>query len=189
MNRFTRMEDSAGRLLSGRSLVGTLFAGGLLASTLLAGCAVGPTYKRPPITAPAQFRGSESPVDAAPAGSTSGAPVPVTAPAAPTPPEAATTPEAAPPVVPSEVASFADQAWWDIFQDGTLKALVDEALRNGYDVRLAAARVEEARAEAGISRSEFFPQLAADGGWARSRTGARPTTRRRPTAAGKIPTG
>ncbi len=169
MNRFARMEDSAGRSLAGRSLVATVLAGGLLTGTLLGGCAVGPTYKRPPITAPGQFRGSENPVNAAPAGSTSGAPVPVTAPAAPTPPEAATTPESAPPVVPSEVASFADQAWWDIFQDGTLKALVDEALRNGYDVRLAAARVEEARAEAGISRSEFFPQLSADGGWSRGR--------------------
>jgi len=67
-----------------------------------------------------------------------------------------------------ESASLADQAWWDIFQDDTLKALIGEALRNGFDVRLAAWRVEEARANAGIARSEFFPQIQLDGEWSRS---------------------
>ena len=66
-------------------------------------------------------------------------------------------------------ASLADQAWWDIFQDDTLKSLIGEALRNGFDVRLAAWRVEEARANAGIARSEFFPQIQLEGGWSRSR--------------------
>ena len=75
---------------AGRALVGTMLAG-----VLLAGCAVGPNYKRPPITSPAQFRGQENSANAAPAGSTSGAlPSPATR-AVPTPPEAATTPEAA----------------------------------------------------------------------------------------------
>jgi outer membrane protein, multidrug efflux system len=147
----------------------------LAAASLLAGCAVGPNYKRPPITSPAQFRGQENSDNAAPAGSTSGAATSPASPGATTPPEAATTPgsatapKAAPPAVPPEIASFADQAWWDIFQDDTLKGLIDEALRNGYDVRLAAGRVEEARAEAGISRSEFFPQVSGDAGWSRGR--------------------
>jgi len=66
-------------------------------------------------------------------------------------------------------ASFADEAWWTIFQDQALKGLIDEALKNGYDVRLAAWRVEEARANAGIARSELFPQIEADGGWSRGR--------------------
>jgi multidrug efflux system outer membrane protein len=69
-----------------------------------------------------------------------------TAPAAP-----ANTPEAA--------ASFADQAWWDVFHDDALKGLIAEALKNGYDVRLAAARVEELRANAGIARAAYFPAL------------------------------
>jgi multidrug efflux system outer membrane protein len=62
-------------------------------------------------------------------------------------------------VGPAEAASFADQAWWAIFNDDALKGLIAESLKNGYDVRLAAARVEEARANAGIARSEYFPAL------------------------------
>src|SRR5262249_42949216 len=46
---------------------------------------------------------------------------------------------------------------------------IDEALRNGYDARLAAWRIEEARANAGIARSEFFPQVQGDAGWSRGR--------------------
>ena len=65
-------------------------------------------------------------------------------------------------------ASFADRAWWDLFEDATLRELIGEALANGYDVRIAAARVEEARANAGIARSEFFPQALYQGQWARA---------------------
>jgi outer membrane protein, multidrug efflux system len=68
---------------------------------------------------------------------------------------------------PSPPANLADQPWWDVFQDPVLKGLIDEALRNGYDVQLAAARVEEARARAGIARSEFFPSIGYGGGWSR----------------------
>lgn len=62
-------------------------------------------------------------------------------------------------VGPAEAASFADQAWWQVFQDDALKGLIAEALKNGYDVRLAAWRVEEARANAGIAGSQVFPLL------------------------------
>ncbi len=64
---------------------------------------------------------------------------------------------------PAPARCLADQPWWDIFQDETLRGLIDEALRNGYDVQLAAARVEEARAQAGIARAQFFPQIAYGG--------------------------
>ena len=50
-----------------------------------------------------------------------------------------------------------------------LKHLVDEALRNNYDVRAAAWRVEEFRARAGIARSELFPQIGYQADWSRSR--------------------
>ncbi|MGE5344653.1 MAG: efflux transporter outer membrane subunit [Acidithiobacillales bacterium] len=71
---------------------------------------------------------------------------------------------------PAPTPSLANQAWWEIFQDETLKGLIDEALRSGYDVQLAAARVEEARAQAGIARSEFFPQVGYGGGVSRGLT-------------------
>ncbi len=69
---------------------------------------------------------------------------------------------------PAEAASFADAAWWEIFHDDALKGLIDEALKSGYDVRLAAGRVAEARANAGIARAQFFPQVQAQGQWTRS---------------------
>jgi len=50
-----------------------------------------------------------------------------------------------------------------------LKGLVDEALKNGFDARLAAARVEETRALYGIARSEFLPAAGYLGGWQRTR--------------------
>jgi outer membrane protein, multidrug efflux system len=65
--------------------------------------------------------------------------------------------------------SLADRAWWDILDDDVLESLIEEALRTGFDVRLAAARVEEARAVAGIARSEYFPQVVAGAGWSRGK--------------------
>ncbi len=72
----------------------------------------------------------------------------------------------------SDAASLADRAWWEILQDDALKSLIEEAVEAGYDVRLAAWRVEEARANAGIARSEFYPQVQAGAGWSRGRQSA-----------------
>jgi multidrug efflux system outer membrane protein len=55
--------------------------------------------------------------------------------------------------------SIADVAWWDLFKDPVLQDLIREALKNNYDVATAAARVEEARAQAGIAKSVYFPQI------------------------------
>ena len=60
---------------------------------------------------------------------------------------------------PTPGESLADLQWWETFGDPVLKGLIDEALRNGYDVRIAASRVDEARARAGIAKSQFFPQI------------------------------
>jgi len=70
---------------------------------------------------------------------------------------------------PAEAASLADQPWWEIFDDDSLKSLIDEALRNNFDVRASVSRVEEFRARAGIARSELFPQIGYQGEWSRSR--------------------
>jgi outer membrane protein, multidrug efflux system len=56
-------------------------------------------------------------------------------------------------------ASLADQAWWAVFHDDALQQLIAEALKNGYDVRLAAARIAEAEANAGVVRAERYPAL------------------------------
>lgn len=51
--------------------------------------------------------------------------------------------------------------WWAAFEDPTLDALVDEALRDNLDIAEAAARVEQAAAQARIARSALFPSLDA----------------------------
>jgi len=69
---------------------------------------------------------------------------------------------------PPSAPSLADQPWWEVFKDPKLQAYIDQALATGYDVQLAAWRVEEARAAAGIARSEFFPAAFFSGQWSRA---------------------
>jgi multidrug efflux system outer membrane protein len=69
----------------------------------------------------------------------------------------------------AEAASFADAPWWEAFQDPTLKALIQEALRNNYDAAIAAARVQEARANLRVARSDLFPSLDYDARAGRAR--------------------
>jgi multidrug efflux system outer membrane protein len=59
----------------------------------------------------------------------------------------------------AEAASLADLPWWEVFQDTILKNLITEALGNNYDVKIAAARVQEARANFVVSRSDLYPSL------------------------------
>ena len=58
-----------------------------------------------------------------------------------------------------ELNTLADLSWWEIFDDPALQGLIRLALAQNYDVRLAAARVEEARAVVGVSRSLWLPQV------------------------------
>jgi len=60
--------------------------------------------------------------------------------------------------------SLADLPWWEVFKDPVLQELTKEALANNYDLRTAAARVEEARTQVGIARSFFYPQVNLNGG-------------------------
>jgi multidrug efflux system outer membrane protein len=62
-----------------------------------------------------------------------------------------------------QAASFADLKWFDVFQDPELQKLIRSALEHNYDLRDAVARVEEARANLGITRSNQFPNFAATG--------------------------
>lgn len=68
-------------------------------------------------------------------------------------------------------ASLADAPWFDVFGDPTLRALIDEALRNGYDARIAAARVEEARARFGIVNADRYPTVGYEINPTRQRVG------------------
>ena len=63
---------------------------------------------------------------------------------------------------PDSTNSLADLPWWEVFNDATLTNLIHIALTNNYDVRIAAARVEQARALAGEAHSQLFPQAGYD---------------------------
>lgn len=58
--------------------------------------------------------------------------------------------------------------WWRMFDDPALDALVDEALEHNADLTAAIARVDQARAALGISRSDQYPHLGVSGGAGRS---------------------
>jgi outer membrane protein, multidrug efflux system len=56
-------------------------------------------------------------------------------------------------------ASIADLPWWEIFKDPPLQTLIQEALKNNYDVRIAASRIEQSRQQLAIAHSQFYPQI------------------------------
>ena len=73
---------------------------------------------------------------------------------------------------PAEAASLADLPWWEAFRDPTLQDLLQTALANNYDLRVAVARVEQARALAAQARGAFFPSIGYEGNIQRARGGA-----------------
>ena len=56
-------------------------------------------------------------------------------------------------------ASFGDQAWRKVFTDSTLRTLIARSLQNNPDLVRATYHIEEARAQAAIARSAWFPML------------------------------
>ena len=59
--------------------------------------------------------------------------------------------------------SLADLKWFELFKDQKLQDLIRDALTSNYDVREAMARIDAARANLGITRSEQFPTITASG--------------------------
>lgn len=66
--------------------------------------------------------------------------------------------------------TFARGEWWKLFSDPALDALQTQALAANEDLHAAAARVEQARATAGLARSNYWPQLAAGASVTREQT-------------------
>jgi multidrug efflux system outer membrane protein len=69
----------------------------------------------------------------------------------------------APDAVPPSGEAFGEMKFWTVFQDKALEDLIKEALTNNYDIRIAAARVTQARAALGITRADQFPSVSASG--------------------------
>lgn len=60
-------------------------------------------------------------------------------------------------------ASAALPAWRDVFLDQRLQALIELALHNNRDLRIAVQRVEAARAQFGIAQSDRLPTIGLQG--------------------------
>ncbi|HEY3619620.1 MAG TPA: efflux transporter outer membrane subunit [Candidatus Sulfotelmatobacter sp.] len=121
----------------------------------LTGCTVGPNYKRPTVNVPGVYRESAT---AAPASAEAKSEPMQTEPANTEP--AKTEEPAKSELAPS---SLGDEKWWELFQDPELQSLIRTALKNNYDVRIAASRVLQAQAQLGITRADQFPTLNAGG--------------------------
>jgi multidrug efflux system outer membrane protein len=112
----------------------------LSVALLTTGCTVGPRYKRPAVEIPGSYRETVAE-------------------------QAGQQQTAAQQSVP-----LGEQKWWDVFQDEQLRTLIRTALQQNYDLRIAASRVLEARAQLGITRADQFPTLNAGAAIADSRT-------------------
>lgn len=62
-----------------------------------------------------------------------------------------------------DMSVFKNQQWWNVFNIKTLNKLEEQALRHNADLKIAIANIDAARAEAGISKSGVWPQIAASG--------------------------
>jgi multidrug efflux system outer membrane protein len=81
-------------------------------------------------------------------------------PAQPTPAAFPTGPAYAPP----PAAAQPLVGWRDFFSDPKLKAVIDEALANNRDLRVAVANIAAARAQYHVQRAALFPTISAQAG-------------------------
>ena len=59
--------------------------------------------------------------------------------------------------------TIADLPWWEVFQDSNLQSLIRMALAENRDLKVAMARIDEARGLLGVARPDQFPRLDAAG--------------------------
>jgi multidrug efflux system outer membrane protein len=64
-----------------------------------------------------------------------------------------------PPAQAASAKSIGDEKWWEVFQDKQLQDLIRTALKNNYDVNIAAARILKAQAQLGITRADQLPTV------------------------------
>ncbi|HHK9580612.1 efflux transporter outer membrane subunit [Citrobacter sp. Cb008] len=61
----------------------------------------------------------------------------------------------------SAPVGYQDTGWRSFFVDSQVKALIGEALVNNRDLRMAVLKVQEARAQYGVTDADRYPQLTA----------------------------
>jgi multidrug efflux system outer membrane protein len=63
----------------------------------------------------------------------------------------------------ASAASIADLPWWEVFRDEALQTLLRRALVSNFDLRIAVARVEQARQEARAAGANLLPGIGVNG--------------------------
>ena len=76
------------------------------------------------------------------------------------------------------VNGYQDTGWRNFFVDPQVSRLIGEALNNNRDLRMAALKVEEARAQFNVTDADRYPQLNASSGitYSGGLKGDKPTT-------------
>ena len=80
------------------------------------------------------------------------------------------------PQVQAQAASYADLPWWQVFQGPQLQDLIRTALKQNYDLQIATERINAARAQVTITRSNLFPQVQGNGNFTGGKEGTFQTT-------------
>ncbi|MGH6909973.1 MAG: TolC family protein, partial [Phenylobacterium sp.] len=76
------------------------------------------------------------------------------------------------PTAASPGVSSGDLAWRDVFLDPRLQQVIDLALRQNRDLRIAVGNIEQARAQYRVQRSELLPAINAVGSESKTHTPA-----------------
>ena len=63
-----------------------------------------------------------------------------------------------------------DDRWWTVFEDATLDSLIHLAIDQNPSALMALNRIDMAKANLGIARSDYFPTFDINGGWTRQQT-------------------
>jgi multidrug efflux system outer membrane protein len=59
------------------------------------------------------------------------------------------------------------KTWWKIFRDPVLDSLIERAVEGNLDLRIAEARVRQARAQGGVASSKYYPEGEVRGSYGR----------------------
>jgi multidrug efflux system outer membrane protein len=119
----------------------------VVAAWLAGACAVGPSYHRPDVGVPDAWRPPSATADSL----------------RPFYDSLRSTGESTLPQPTMSLDSVANLDWFDLLRDPELRKLVETALQQNRDVRVAIASIDEFRAQYGVTRGALFPQLSVNG--------------------------
>ena len=122
------------------------------------GCAVGPGYRRPEVGVPTDWRHTDAAADSLRPFYDSLMANRDTLRLDPNQPESVSVDSSA--RAGAYLADTSSLVWFDLLQDPELRGLVETALRENRDVRVAVATIEEFRAQYGVAKGDFFPQIS-----------------------------